>query len=75
MQPARAESKYMFLTVTDYEAGISYRQVQSHAPIGLLIQSRALTPIISRRRSIGTTVPENTSRIRTLKRRCSRKLP
>lgn len=36
LQPVQAESKYMFLTVTDYEVGISYRQVQSHAPIGLL---------------------------------------
>jgi len=37
LRPARAESKYMFLTVTDYEAGISYRQAQWHAPIGHLI--------------------------------------
>jgi hypothetical protein len=35
--PARADSKYMFLTVADYESGISYRQVQWHAPIGHLI--------------------------------------
>ena len=34
-RPARAESKYMFLTVTDYEAGISYRQAQWHAPIAV----------------------------------------
>src|SRR5580704_6055586 len=33
----RAEPRYMFLTVTDFEAGISYRQAQSHAPIGQLI--------------------------------------
>ena len=37
LRPTRAESKYMFLTVTDYEAGISYRQAQWHAPIGQLI--------------------------------------
>jgi len=33
---ARAGSDYMVLTTTDYEAGISYRAVQSHAPIGLI---------------------------------------
>lgn len=33
---ARAGSDYMVLTTTDYEAGISYRAVQSHAPIGLV---------------------------------------
>jgi hypothetical protein len=33
---ARASSDYMVLTTTDYEAGISYRAVQSHAPIGLI---------------------------------------
>jgi hypothetical protein len=32
-----AEPRYMFLTVTDFEAGISYRQAQWHAPIGQLI--------------------------------------
>jgi hypothetical protein len=37
LRPVRAEGKYMFLTVTDFEAGISYRQAQSHAPIGHLI--------------------------------------
>src|SRR5580704_18571419 len=31
------EPRYMFLTVTDFEAGISYRQAQWHAPIGQLI--------------------------------------
>jgi hypothetical protein len=31
-----AEPRYMFLTVTDFEAGISYRQAQLHAPIGQL---------------------------------------
>ena len=33
----RGEPRYMFLTVTDFEAGISYRQAQWHAPIGQLI--------------------------------------
>jgi hypothetical protein len=33
---ARASSDYMVLTTTDYEAGVSYRTVQSHAPIGLI---------------------------------------
>ena len=33
---ARADSDYMVLTTTDYEVGISYRAVQSHAPIGLI---------------------------------------
>ena len=37
VRPTRADSKYMFLTVTDYEAGISYREVQWHAPIGHLV--------------------------------------
>jgi hypothetical protein len=37
LRSTRAESKYMFLTVTDYEAGISYRQAQWHAPIGQLV--------------------------------------
>jgi hypothetical protein len=32
----RAGSDYMLLTVTDYEAGISYRAVQSHVPVGLI---------------------------------------
>jgi hypothetical protein len=31
---AIAANDYMFLTVTDYETGISYRQAQWHAPIG-----------------------------------------
>jgi hypothetical protein len=31
------EPRYMFLTVTDFEAGISYRQVQWHTPIGHLV--------------------------------------
>jgi hypothetical protein len=31
---ATAANDYMFLTVKDYEAGISYRQAQWHAPIG-----------------------------------------
>ncbi len=34
---ADAEPRYMFLTVTDFEVGISYRQAQWHAPIGQLI--------------------------------------
>jgi len=34
---ADAEARYMFLTVTDFEVGISYRQAQWHAPIGQLI--------------------------------------
>jgi len=33
----RAEPHYMFLTVTDFEVGISYRQAQWHAPIGHLV--------------------------------------
>src|ERR1700733_10515850 len=33
----RAEPRYMFLTVTHFEVGISYRQAQWHAPIGQLI--------------------------------------
>jgi hypothetical protein len=33
---ARASSDYVVLTTVDYEAGISYRTVQSHAPIGLI---------------------------------------
>lgn len=37
LRPVRAEAKYMFLTVTDFEAGISYRQAQWHAPIGHLV--------------------------------------
>jgi hypothetical protein len=32
----RAGSDYMVLTVTDFEAGISYRAVQFHSPIGLI---------------------------------------
>jgi len=31
------EPRYMFLTVTDFEAGISYRQAQWHTPIGHLV--------------------------------------
>jgi len=34
---AHAEPRYMFLTVTDFEQGISYRQAEWHAPIGHLI--------------------------------------
>lgn len=34
---AQAEPRYMFLTVTDFEKGISYHQAQWHAPIGHLI--------------------------------------
>ena len=33
---AQAGSDNMILTTTDFEAGISYRSVQSHAPIGLI---------------------------------------
>lgn len=33
---ARASSDFMVLTTTNYEAGISYRAVQSHVPIGLI---------------------------------------
>jgi len=33
---ARAGSDYMALTTKDFETGISYRAVQSHAPIGLI---------------------------------------
>jgi hypothetical protein len=33
---AQAASDYMFLTAKDFESGISYRTVQSHAPIGLI---------------------------------------
>jgi hypothetical protein len=36
-QPTYGQTKYMFLTVNNYEAGISYRQAQSHTPIGLLV--------------------------------------
>jgi hypothetical protein len=32
----RAGTDYMILTVKDFESGISYRAVESHAPIGLL---------------------------------------
>jgi hypothetical protein len=32
----QAGSDYMVLTIKDFESGISYRAVQSHAPIGLL---------------------------------------
>ena len=35
-QTVRAGSDYMVLTVKDFESGISYRAVQSHAPIGLI---------------------------------------
>ena len=33
---ARAAADNMILTTTDFEAGVSYRSVQSHAPIGLM---------------------------------------
>jgi hypothetical protein len=33
---AQAGSDNMILTTTDFEAGVSYRSVQSHAPIGLI---------------------------------------
>jgi hypothetical protein len=33
---AQAGSDNMVLTTTDFEAGVSYRSVQSHAPIGLI---------------------------------------
>ena len=33
---ARADAGNMILTTTDFEAGLSYRSVQSHAPIGLI---------------------------------------
>lgn len=36
MRAVRANSDYMVLTVKDFESGISYRAVQSHAPIGLI---------------------------------------
>lgn len=36
LRTVRAGSDYMVLTVKDFESGISYRAVQSHAPIGLL---------------------------------------
>jgi len=36
LRSVRAGTDYMVLTVRDFEAGISYRAVQSHAPIGLL---------------------------------------
>jgi hypothetical protein len=39
---AHAEHRYMFLTVTDFEEGISYRQAQWHAPIGHLINPACL---------------------------------
>jgi hypothetical protein len=35
-QTVRAGSDYMVLNVKDFESGISYRAVQSHAPIGLI---------------------------------------
>ena len=35
-QTVRSGSDYMVLTVRDFESGISYRAVQSHAPIGLI---------------------------------------
>jgi hypothetical protein len=34
---AQAEPRHMFLTVSDFEQGISYRQAQWHTPIGHLI--------------------------------------
>jgi hypothetical protein len=36
LRTVHAGSDYMVLTVKDFESGISYRAVQSHAPIGLL---------------------------------------
>jgi hypothetical protein len=36
VRTTRAASDYMILTAKDFEAGISYRAVQSHAPIGLI---------------------------------------
>jgi len=36
LRTVRAGSDYMVLTVTDFEAGISYRAVQVHSPIGLI---------------------------------------
>ncbi|MFZ3217885.1 MAG: hypothetical protein WA192_17630 [Candidatus Acidiferrales bacterium] len=36
LRTVRASADFMILTVTDYEAGISNRTVQSHAPIGLI---------------------------------------
>jgi hypothetical protein len=36
LRPVRAGSDYMVLTVKDFESGISYRMIQSHAPIGLI---------------------------------------
>lgn len=36
LQLVRAGSDNMVLTVTNYEAGISYREVQSHDPIGMI---------------------------------------
>ena len=36
LRTVRAGSDYMILTVKDFEAGISYRAVQAHAPIGLI---------------------------------------
>jgi hypothetical protein len=36
LQTVRAGSDYMVLTVKDFESGISYRSIQSHAPIGLI---------------------------------------
>jgi hypothetical protein len=36
LRAVRAGSDCMVLTVTDFEAGISYREVQFHSPIGLI---------------------------------------
>jgi hypothetical protein len=36
LQTVQAASDYMVLTVKDFESGISYRAVQSHAPVGLI---------------------------------------
>ena len=36
LRTVHGASDYMVLTVKDFESGISYRAVQSHAPIGLL---------------------------------------
>ncbi len=39
LRTARAATDYMVLTVKDFESGISYRDVQSHVPIGLITDS------------------------------------
>jgi hypothetical protein len=56
------EPRYMFLTVTDFEAGISYRQVQWHAPIGHLVNPCAyadhFTPTIDWNDGTGEHKPD-----------------